>query len=82
MYALKELGWSDFFVTQIEQGSDGLVPARVAEENRELYRIFCEQGEFLAELSGKLRHAAMSRSSCSTRAATNRSGRTSPLRRR
>ena len=60
MYALKELGWSDFFATRTEEGSDDLVPARVAEENRELYRIFCQQGEFLAELSGKLRHATRS----------------------
>ena len=61
MYALKELGWSDFFATRIEEGSDDLVPSRVVEENRELYRIFCQQGEFLAELSGKLRHATRSR---------------------
>jgi len=39
-----------------------VVPARVAEENRGLYRLFCESGEFLSELSGKLRHAAESRS--------------------
>ena len=59
--ALKDLGWSEFFATQIEKGSEDLVPARIAEENRELYRIFCAQGEFLAELSGKLRHATTSR---------------------
>ena len=61
VYALEDLGWSEFFATQIEKGSNDLVPARVAQENRELYRIFCEQGEFLAELSGKLRHATTSR---------------------
>lgn len=61
VYALKDLGWSEVFATQIETGSEDLIPARIAEENRELYRIFCAQGEFLAELSGKLRHATTSR---------------------
>ena len=61
VYALQDLGWSDFFANQVEAGSDDAVPARIAEENRELYRIFCAQGEFLAELSGKLRHATTSR---------------------
>ena len=60
MYSLAELGWCEFFQTQfIEEAT--LVPARVAEENREIYRVLCEQGEFLAELSGKLRHATTSR---------------------
>lgn len=64
MYSLQELGWCKFFAQQAAQQANGegnIVFARVAEENRELYRIFCEQGEFLAELSGKLRHATTSR---------------------
>ena len=60
MYTLQELGWCDFFAQQVGDESDFL-PARVAEENREFYRILCEPGEFLAELSGKLRHATTSR---------------------
>jgi len=60
VYSLAELGWSDFFQNQLGNETD-LVAARVAEENRELYRVFCEPGEFLAELSGKLRHATTSR---------------------
>ncbi len=60
MYSLNELGWSEFF--QEQRGTEsGVMPARVAEENRELYRVFCEQGEFLAELSGSLRHEAVRR---------------------
>lgn len=55
MFSLTELGWSGFFEKQPKPNIP-LVPARVAEENRELYRIFCGQGEFLAEVSGKLRH--------------------------
>lgn len=64
MYALQELGWGEFFAkqnTQLSEGESNVVPARVAEENRELYRVFSEHGEFLAELSGKLRHATTSR---------------------
>lgn len=60
MFSLIELGWSSFFQKHPESNT-GIVPGRVAEENRQLYRIFCEQGEFLAELSGKLRHEAVSR---------------------
>jgi len=57
---LQELGWCDFFAQQLRSDL-GLVPARVGEENHELYRLHCEQGEFLSELSGKLRHAIESR---------------------
>jgi len=60
VYSLAEFGWSDFFQNQLGDETD-LVAARVAEENRELYRVFCEPGEFLAELSGKLRHRTASR---------------------
>jgi ribosome biogenesis GTPase len=60
VYSLEELGWCDFFAQQVPDDSD-LLPARVVEENRELYRVWCEPGEFLAELSGKLRHATTSR---------------------
>jgi len=74
VFSLQELGWCASFLaagTHEPQRCDsagseegfhpGLVPARVAEENRGLYRLLCEPGEFLAELSGKLRHAAESR---------------------
>jgi ribosome biogenesis GTPase / thiamine phosphate phosphatase len=60
VYSLQGLGWSEYFSQQVAPESE-FVPARVAEENRKLYRIYCEQGEFLAELSGKLRHATVSR---------------------
>ena len=61
MFKLRELGWCEFFARQIEKESS-LIPPRVAEESRDFYRIFCEQGDLLAELSGKLRNAAASRS--------------------
>jgi len=74
VFTLEELGWREFFVAREthellgyhaensgESSHPALVPARVAEESRGWYRLYCESGEFLAELSGKLRHAADSR---------------------
>ena len=62
MFRLEAFGWNDFFSTQLtplEQQSYS--PARVAEENRQLYKLFSTRGETLAELAGKLRHDARSR---------------------
>ena len=56
MYSLEKLGWSDFFSSQYEQLDLHVAPARVAEENREMYRLLSVDGEFMAEVSGKLRH--------------------------
>jgi ribosome biogenesis GTPase len=61
VYSLNALGWSDFFAAQWNEPHDPeLSPARVAEENRSLYYLFCENGECWAELRGKLRHNAAS----------------------
>ena len=64
MYALEKLGWSDFFSSQLAaiELEEGLAPARVAEENREMYRLLSESGEFMAEVSGKFRHEITGRS--------------------
>src|SRR4030095_8748001 len=52
---LKIYGWNDFFEAYFaEYSSDGLVPARVAVENRNNYELYCESGEVTAEKSGKL----------------------------
>lgn len=63
MNLLEKLGWSDFFSSQcreIENDSE-LVAARVAEENREMYRLLFARGEFMAEVSGKFRYEIASR---------------------
>jgi ribosome biogenesis GTPase len=63
VYALHDLGWSDFFSTQLadlELNSE-IAAARVAEENREMYRLLSVDGEFMAEVSGKFRHEAAGR---------------------
>jgi ribosome biogenesis GTPase len=49
-------GWGPFFESQIrEDERSQLVPARVAEEGRGVYRLYGESGEWLAELAGRLR---------------------------
>ncbi len=40
---------------------EGYLPARVAAEAQRLYRLYTEQGELLARVAGKLRHAARGR---------------------
>ena len=57
MFRLEALGWTSFFENQIDPGDDaGLIPARVAEEQRGSYRILGESGLRYAETSGRLRH--------------------------
>jgi ribosome biogenesis GTPase len=57
---LEELGWSDFFAEAWAELSppEGQVPARVVVADPRVLRVRGEEGERLAELSGRLRHAA------------------------
>jgi ribosome biogenesis GTPase len=63
VYSLEDLGWCEYFSLQYEASQTGseFVPARVAEDNREIYRIASAAGEFLSELSGKFRHEILGR---------------------
>lgn len=63
MYALHDLGWSDFFSSQLSEFERNyeIAAARVAEENREMFRLLSPQGEFMAEVSGKFRHEVTGR---------------------
>lgn len=58
MHSLQQIGWSEFFWSQLHESEiqSEIAPARVAEENREMYRLLSAQGEFMAEVSGKFRH--------------------------
>lgn len=59
---LQQLGWSPSLETQFEPfRAHRFIPARVAEEHRERYIIFCERGELTAEVSGKLRFDVVTR---------------------
>jgi ribosome biogenesis GTPase / thiamine phosphate phosphatase len=61
-FGLHRLGWQAHFEQQFAPFLDaGFVPARVAEEHRERYQVFSEQGEFGAEVTGRLRYTAASR---------------------
>ncbi len=57
MHSLESLGWTPFFEAQFDGDRDaGLIPARVAEEQRGSYQILGEHGASRAELAGRLRH--------------------------
>ncbi len=59
---MTDLGWNDFFEQNFEPfRNQGLVPARVAQEHRQHYVVYCEGGQMQAEVSGKFRHEADSR---------------------
>jgi ribosome biogenesis GTPase len=58
-YSLSRLGWDSFFEEQFRQVKiPGSVPARIASESRELYKVFSECGEPAARISGKMRYLA------------------------
>jgi ribosome biogenesis GTPase len=57
---LEELGWSPFFAECWADlaAAEGRVPARVVVAHTRVLRVRTAEGERLAELSGRLRHAA------------------------
>ena len=58
-----ELGWNSRLMDQFEPfQAEGLVPARVTREHKGVYAVYFADGEQLAEVSGKLRHDATTRS--------------------
>ncbi len=59
---LIELGWNPFFMERFEEfAAQGHVAARVVREHTHIYAVWAEAGEFAAEVSGKMRHAAAGR---------------------
>ena len=58
---LTNFGWSEFFEINFKS-YEGYTAGRVALEHKNLYRVYTQDGEVLAELSGKLRHEAVNRS--------------------
>lgn len=60
---LIDLGWNDFFQAHFESiDLMDVIPARVAVQQKDRYVIYCENAELWAEVSGKFRHKALSRS--------------------
>ncbi|MFK7693736.1 ribosome small subunit-dependent GTPase A [Paenibacillus sp. HJGM_3] len=59
---LQHLGWTPSWETAFQPyRTKNLVPGRIALEHKHMYRVYTEQGDFLAEVSGKLRHEALER---------------------
>ena len=59
---LTTFGWNKFFEASFESYREsGYSAGRVALEHKNLFHVYTRDGDALAELSGKLRHAAMDR---------------------
>ncbi|MFZ5981907.1 MAG: ribosome small subunit-dependent GTPase A [Candidatus Zixiibacteriota bacterium] len=59
---IEDLGWDIFFRSNFEKiRQEGLVPARVSLEHKNIYQVMSEAGEYLAEVSGRYRHETESR---------------------
>jgi ribosome biogenesis GTPase / thiamine phosphate phosphatase len=62
MVTLADLGWTPRFAEAFEPYRDkNLTPARVSLEHTHIYRVLSPDGERLARVSGRLRHAAAGR---------------------
>ncbi|MCI3919513.1 ribosome small subunit-dependent GTPase A [Paenibacillus sp. TRM 82003] len=62
MSEIKAWGWDDRRENEFaEYRKKGWIPGRIALEHKRMYRVWTEQGELLAELTGKLRHEAEGR---------------------
>ena len=58
---LEDLGWDDYFKTQLENHEikNGMQPARISQEHKGLYTLIDAEGEYLAEISGRMRYTAV-----------------------
>jgi ribosome biogenesis GTPase len=62
MPSLHDLGWKDHFARAFEAHvAPGVVPGRVALEHNHVYRVLTEDGDSLAEATGRLKHLAEGR---------------------
>jgi ribosome biogenesis GTPase len=60
---LTTFGWSEFFANNFKSyETEGYKAGRVVLEHRNFFRVYTECSEVLAEISGRLRHDAASRS--------------------
>lgn len=59
---LESLGWNSFFAEHfLPYVGQGHTVGRIASEHKDIYRVYTESGELLANVSGKLRHQAQAR---------------------
>jgi ribosome biogenesis GTPase len=60
--SLAQLGWTDSRTAEFAPYAErGLVPGRVSLEHNHVYRALTDQGEWLAEAAGRLKHEAAGR---------------------
>jgi ribosome biogenesis GTPase len=58
---LAQLGWNRFFLEHFEGlKGEGHLPGRIARQDRQLYVTYCELGEIIAQISGRMRYRAAS----------------------
>ena len=56
---LETLGWNSFFQQHLDQLSDEeAIPGRIIREYKNLYQVYAQRGELLAEISGKMHFEA------------------------
>ena len=56
---LEELGWKDFFQHHFKiYENQGLIPARIAREHKNIYIVLSQQGEFTSRITGKMQYTA------------------------
>jgi ribosome biogenesis GTPase len=59
---LSELGWNAFFEEGfLQYKNDGLIPARIGREDRQMYLLMSELGELTGRVSGRFSHDAGSK---------------------
>jgi ribosome biogenesis GTPase / thiamine phosphate phosphatase len=59
---LRDLGWDSFFEGHFSDLRDGaLIPGRVVEELKRFHRVRSADGEYLAEIAGRIRYQAEDR---------------------
>jgi len=56
---LIDLGWNSFFEDKFSSyKQQGMLPARISQQHKTVYRAFCEHGEVGAEVAGKIHYGA------------------------
>lgn len=58
---LEMLGWNEYFNKHITGKNKEYSVGRIAIEHTHLYRVYSEQGDLLADVSGKFRHEVLGR---------------------
>ena len=62
LVTLKSLGWTsaleEAYQSEHADRAASLLPARVSRNSKQIYHVICEEGEFVARVSGHFRHRA------------------------